>query len=78
MTLEEVKSIINKNIEFSYSLGFYIPKADSHFNKRIDKHGLLYLCEKIYNSGYEQGILDTLQGKVDKESIKMDTIQKMD
>ena len=78
MTLEEVKSVINKNIEFSDNSGLYIQKEDPRFDRRIDKHGLLYLCEKVYNFGHEQGILDTLQRKVDKESIKMDTIQKMD
>ena len=53
MTLEEVKSVINKNIEFFYNLGLYIQKEDPRFNRRIDKHRLLYLCEKVYNFGYE-------------------------
>ena len=74
MTLDEIKSRINKNIEFSYNLGLYIPKKNPRLNKYIDKHMLLYLCEKVYNFGYEQGVLDTLQWKMDKESIKMDTI----
>lgn len=60
MTLDEIKSRISKNIKFSYNSGLYIQKSDSRFNKYIDKHALLYLCEKVYNFGHEQGILDTL------------------
>ena len=70
MTLDEIKSRISKNIKFSYNSRLYIQKSDSRFNKYIDKHALLYLCEKVYNFGYEQGVLDMLQGKVDKKSIR--------
>ena len=74
MNFDKIKAILNENIVFAKGLFLKSKNQNPRFNKYLDIHGLIYLCEKVYNFGYEQGVLDTLQGKVDKESIKMDTV----
>lgn len=61
MTLNEVLSRIRDLIIFDR--GLFIKNDNPKFNKWLDKEGLIYLCKKCYNFGYEQRDLDLQQEK---------------